>query len=687
MAPPSSNAPRRALAASLMQAQTTGISTIIQERIHSTTVGLEATSKFLQQLVSELEDAVAEYVAPAAAYHIEHQEEVELGTLITASSLTVALMASTRALEAFGEHIEGDDVVAQLRWLMTELLASSELNEVSVQKINYLLRPTCEHISVASQTHPAAERMIYGELYANESKTEKDARVADSAQQELVSTVAVLVEVKLPASTANVYTLLPVPSFVEEIEVSEASDSLQPDEEDAVGASEGASQLLESLSSEDISQCAITLCSWLNLPARRPSAVLVLPILCHALYTCHQSCTAVESVVDALVACLHGLELKKLLDFEFMSGLVESLRDIALRVPSLPPRSIASIYNELRFVMPRLESAIKSPELEKNELRAIKASCSKIRQALVESFLAWMYNAGAENFAVHQEDFLTATSTKLADPRIYGDAVHVLRTGKKPDADDEVRELVGHCADLLTRALAQLDRYTKVTANRIVSAVTRIASASGKFVGPHADDLALPLLVSIVDGSAKGKSLRLRQEAVACILLGAAQDLDFQVHATPPFASLIALSLTPLLFGFWFLQFADHLWIHQYLEVLLETADSGNAHTLLILAGLANEPRLLPQVVDVCVTKGPTIGQAFHESLSRWPLYEEDIEAVVLTLEILKALLSADALRALLDAATLASTVKALAENAAGEELDAVAVACRELLASAFFEK
>uniref|UniRef100_K3XA07 Uncharacterized protein n=1 Tax=Globisporangium ultimum (strain ATCC 200006 / CBS 805.95 / DAOM BR144) TaxID=431595 RepID=K3XA07_GLOUD len=638
-------APRRALAASLMQAQTTGIAAIIQERIHSTTVGLEATSTFLQQLVSELEDAVAEYIA-TAVHHLEHQEEVELGTLITASSLTVALMASTRALEAFGEQIAVDDVVAQLRWLMTELLASSELNEVSVQKTNYLLRPTCEYISVASQTHPAAERIIYVELYTNESKAEQDARVADSVQQELVSTIAVLVEAKLPASTTNVYTLLPVPSFVEEIEAPEASDSLQPDDDDIVGTSEGASQLLESLSSEDISQCAITLCSWLNLPARRASAVLILPVLCHALYACHQSLPAVESVVDALVTCSHGLELKKLRDFEFVSGLVESLRDITLRVPSLPSSSIASIYNDLRLVMPRLESAIKSPELEKKELRAIKASCSKIRQALVESFLAWMYNAGAENFAAHQEDFLAVTSTKLADPRIYGDAVHVLITGKKPDADDEIRELVGHCADLLTRALAQLVRYTKVTANRIVSAVTRIASASGKFVGSHADDLALPLLVSIVDGSTKGKSLRLRQEAIACILLGVAQDPDFQ--------------------------FADHLWINQYLEVLLETADTGSAHTLSILVGLVNEPRMLPQLVNVCVSKGPTIGLIFHESLSRWPLYEEDIEAVVLTLEILKTLLTADALRALLDAATIASTVKALAENAAGDELDAV---------------
>lgn len=59
---------------------------IVQERVHSTTIGVAATSAFLQQLVQELEDATAEYLV-LGAQALEHEQEVELGTLITASSL------------------------------------------------------------------------------------------------------------------------------------------------------------------------------------------------------------------------------------------------------------------------------------------------------------------------------------------------------------------------------------------------------------------------------------------------------------------------------------------------------------------------------------------------------------------------------------------------------------------------
>lgn len=120
--------------------------------------------------------------------------------------------------------------------------------------------------------------------------------------------------------------------------------------------------------------------------------------------------------------------------------------------------------------------------------------------------------------------------------------------------------------------------------------------------------------------------------------------------------------------------------------MLLETADSESAHTLSILAGLIDEPRLLTPVASVCVSKGPAIGQIFHESLSRWPLYEEDVDGVILTLAILKALLSVDALRTLLDSATIASTVQKLSANAEGDGLDEVVVACSEVLASDFLD-
>lgn len=75
-------------------------------------------------------------------------------------------MASTRVLEAFGEHVASEEVVEELKWL-SELFTSVELDEKSVQKANYLLRPACEYVSVAIQTHPAAESTIYTEVRAH----------------------------------------------------------------------------------------------------------------------------------------------------------------------------------------------------------------------------------------------------------------------------------------------------------------------------------------------------------------------------------------------------------------------------------------------------------------------------------------------------------------------------------------
>lgn len=58
----------------------------MQERVHSTTIGVEATAAFLRQLAQELEDAAGEYLRMGATT-LEHAHEVELGSLLTAASL------------------------------------------------------------------------------------------------------------------------------------------------------------------------------------------------------------------------------------------------------------------------------------------------------------------------------------------------------------------------------------------------------------------------------------------------------------------------------------------------------------------------------------------------------------------------------------------------------------------------
>lgn len=55
------------------------------------------------------------------------------------------------------------------------------------------------------------------------------------------------------------------------------------------------------------------------------------------------------------VISLRDLKLNNLLDFEYVNAILESLRDATLRVKHFKADLVASLYTELRAVMPRLE--------------------------------------------------------------------------------------------------------------------------------------------------------------------------------------------------------------------------------------------------------------------------------------------------------------------------------------------
>jgi len=64
----------------------------VQECVHSTTLGVDATFVFLMQLIDELDDALAQFLpanasAQQLAEPLEHAHEVELGSLLSAASL------------------------------------------------------------------------------------------------------------------------------------------------------------------------------------------------------------------------------------------------------------------------------------------------------------------------------------------------------------------------------------------------------------------------------------------------------------------------------------------------------------------------------------------------------------------------------------------------------------------------
>lgn len=131
-------------------------------------------------------------------------------------------------------------------------------------------------------------------------------------------------------------------------------------------------------------------------------------------------------------------------------------------------------------------------------------------------------------------------------------------------------------------------------------------------------------------------------------------------------------------------QLDAHVWTTQFLGVLLDTAASSeHAQTLSILAtAVETSTPLCARVAAICAEKKHVVGPIFHDALAQWPLYEEDVDSVILTIEILASLLRDSSFRSLVEPATVASTIQTLATNAAGDDLDAVVAACKRVLAS-----
>lgn len=75
----------------------------VQERVHSTTIGVDATATFLRQLLQELEGAAAEYLV-LGRETLEHAHEVELGSLLTAASMVRMLPRLTLILRHHTLH-------------------------------------------------------------------------------------------------------------------------------------------------------------------------------------------------------------------------------------------------------------------------------------------------------------------------------------------------------------------------------------------------------------------------------------------------------------------------------------------------------------------------------------------------------------------------------------------------------
>ncbi|KAF1772186.1 Armadillo-type fold [Phytophthora cactorum] len=494
----------------------------------------------------------------------------------------VALMGSTRVLESFGDQVPVGDVLKQLRWLFPLFKDESITAEEKSQRMNALLRPSCEFAAVALQTHVGVQQTIFSEVLPQllelliKEGDKQETAVAEAVKLELATTVAVLLEAKFPYTPPNTFALLPLPAFVEEMEADEAK--LSASNAMFAPTAEAKSDGMETVDEEE----------------EKASSVAVVKKLEEELDTRRMVSAQALAVMYRVIA----------------SGSV-----------------IDSVANSATSLTTPLDEMTK----------AAKGACSAIRHTLVEAFLSWLHHPDAANLLTSQVDFLHNVAGTLADPRVYGDVLAVLR---------------------VSTAISQLDRYSKSTANRIVSGLTRIAAACREDIHPLANELVLPLLPSMLDGSQWGKFLRLRTEAVATVLVGCAESDDFQME--------------------------NHPWISDFISFLLDpVVSSENVHSFMILCGLIRtERKLLLHVVSFCMENPHTVTQTLHEPLARWPLYEEDVDLVVVTLELLEALLSVNTLRQSVDVDVIYATILQLSENAASEGLDVISSVCKRVIAS-----
>ncbi|GMF55794.1 unnamed protein product [Phytophthora fragariaefolia] len=699
----------------------TGTSSV-PECVHSTSVGADATFVFLLQVIEELDDASGEFLPPAAEPQpLPHDHELELGTLLSAASLVrgcnaalaidgvwqaadggcvqtiryvterqamtpllqryrdafdkvlqfpgwthkchlglkaVALMGTTRVLESFGDQVPPGDVLKQLRWLFPLFRDGAAL------RLNTLLRPACEYVAVALQTHPSAREAIFTEvgivvaggwgsvgltprlaavlqvlplllgLLTDEGAEMQETAVAEAVKVELATTVAVLLEAKAPHTSPNTFALLALPSFVEEMEADESKVSSS--NAMFTTSAEAKSDRLETLDEEEEKpstmalarqqeeECCKVLCTWLDVDSRRMVAAQALATM----YRVIANGTPAENVVNGAMSL------------------------------TTPLHEMAKAYHSA-------------------ERRSAKGACSAIRHTLVEAFLSWLHHPDAVNLLTCQVDFLHNVAGTLADPRVYGDVLAVLRASPVPEASLEYETGRRLAVVTICQAINQLARYSKSTANRIISGLTRVAAACRCDIHPLANDLVQPLLPSMLDGSQWGKFLRLRTEAVATVLIGCAENDNFQVCVCCTFSGIEANALC-------LLQVENYPWISDFISFLLDpVVSSENVHSFMILCGLIRaERKLLLHVVSFCMANPQTVTQTLHEPLARWPLYEEDVELVVVTLELLEALLSVNTLRCSVDVDVIYATILQLSENAASEGLEVISTVCKQVMAS-----
>jgi hypothetical protein len=201
----------------------------------------------------------------------------------------VSLMGATRVLESFSQHVEASDVARDLQWLYKQFTKrDDEDNAAFVERVNYLFRPACEHLTVAVQSHPVVQQTVYNELVPvlfELAPAFRKADVADGVAGELLSTLAIVFDLRLPLPTQSAFSLLPMPRFAQDESEVEAEDEenihimQRQDEPD-----KSVQCVTVTLPAADVvSAFAETVATWMSIRGRRQSVIAASPHICGAI--------------------------------------------------------------------------------------------------------------------------------------------------------------------------------------------------------------------------------------------------------------------------------------------------------------------------------------------------------------------------------------------------------------------
>ncbi|GLD92845.1 hypothetical protein PINS_up001424 [Pythium insidiosum] len=685
----------RALASQLVRTNGQGIAVFVQERVHSTDVGLEATSAFVLQLLAELESGAEETLAATEQLaQLTQDQEAELGSLLSASSLTVryvterdamtpvvsrfravflrvlqapawtdailrlkmvALMGLTRILEAFGESVTVSDVEQDLEWLFS-LFGSDELCH---RRLNGLFRPTCEYLSVAIQSHPTCQAHAFERelpallrLVTTLSQAESGRGVDDSVRVELASTIAVLLDLRLAVRRTDVLNTLELPSF---LQLALAVDRSDEDDDDIFTAEvdENATPptALNLAQSDAVEKACDELSKWLSVEGRRSAAITLLPYLAQAVQQ-HSSLSGLTSVLlRGVIASVSILELRSAADFEFFRATIEALRDLGKRDVSIPKDQLDDIYEIIQHAMPKMQEALAQLDTDKATLKSIKMTCSSTRDALSEAFVVWLHQAGGKHAADRWQEIVDQVIEKLADPRVYGDLVFVVRNNAN---GSETQQLIERALHPIHRALRQLGRYSKASAARVLTGLARIIVAAGIQTTSFADALMVPLISTLVNRETSGKSRRLVLASASCVLLNCSEDPSFE--------------------------FDQHRWVEELLDIIMSLAIEFDLFGLMTLNAMVQANDRLRSLIAVTFASSTDVmGGIMHQCLTVWPIYEEDIDTVATVLQILEKLLLEHDVRAIVEDDTLETTLKQLQTNAELDGMTDIARSCQSV--------